>query len=440
MSAATPSSLLDATRAGDPARPELRLAPEAQLGVLRFATAGSVDDGKSTLVGRLLFDTRALFRDQVAKAEAASRRRGAEETDLALVCDGLRAEREQGITIDVAWRYFATVRRRFVLGDAPGHEQYTRNMATAASAADVAVVLVDAQKGLLEQTRRHLAICATFGVPEILLAVNKMDLVGWDGARFEALAAEASAFARALGRPAITAVPISAKEGDNVATRSSRAPFYDGPSVLERLETARPAASLDEAPLRLAVQWVLRTTDRRAYAGRVAQGTVAEGDRVWIGPSEREAVVTRVDASGERVGRAGAGRAVLVELDRDVDVSRGDWLAPAAPAARPTLGTELSADVLWLSRRPLASGARLALKHGARRTLAIVERVEDRLDLATGARAEATSAIENDIVRARLATAEPLAWDAFDASRGAGHALLVEPTTAETVGVALFRR
>jgi len=349
--------------------------------LLRVATAGSVDDGKSTLLGRLLHDAKGVLADQLDAVAAASRRRGLSdgELDLSLLTDGLRAEREQGITIDVAYRYFATPRRTFVLADTPGHVQYTRNMVTGASTADVAVVLVDVRHGVTEQSRRHAAVAALLRVPHVVLVVNKMDLVGWDRAAFDRVATQFRTWAAALGLYDVPAVPVSALHGDNVVTAAGQAGWYAGPTLLELLETIDVTPPASE--LRFPVQYVVRAPERefRGYAGRVAGGTVRPGDEVVVLPSGVRTSVAAVDTYDGPLESADEGRSVVLRLADDVDVARGDLLAPAGAAPTPTRGFE--ATVCWLAEEPLAP-RRYLLKHTTRTTKALVE-ATGVLDLAT---------------------------------------------------------
>lgn len=427
-----PRRLLDATR-------------PAPGGLLRLATAGSVDDGKSTLVGRLLFDSKSVLRDQLAAVERVSLDRGLTRTDLALLTDGLRAEREQGITIDVAYRYFATSRRSFILADCPGHVEYTRNTVTGSSTADVVVLLVDARHGVLEQTRRHLAVAALLGVPHVVVAVNKIDLVDFSADVYRGIADELSRVAHGLGVSDVRTLPTSALEGDNVVTRSERTPFYDGPALLELLETIPADAAETEHPLRLPVQLVLRPqgaaadglTDYRGYAGQVAAGSVAVGDEVVVLPSGRRTRVTGITLGSRRLERAATGRSVAVELADDVDVARGDLLAAADSA--PELVRELSADVAWLSERSLHERDRVLVKHGTRTVQALVAAVDGVLDLDDLSTRPAEGLSLNDIGRVRLRLAEPLPVADYSTSRADGAFLLVDPADGWTLAAGMAR-
>ncbi|MGK5545791.1 sulfate adenylyltransferase subunit 1 [Streptomyces sp. URMC 127] len=405
--------------------------------LLRFATAGSVDDGKSTLVGRLLHDAKSVPADQLEAVEHASRSRGASAPDLALLTDGLRAEREQGITIDVAYRYFATPRRRFILADTPGHVQYTRNMVTGASTAQAAVVLVDARNGVVEQTRRHIAVAALLGVPHILLAVNKMDLAGYDESAFAPIAGEFTAYARSLGVPGITAVPVSALAGDNVVTPSRPMDWYGGPTVLEYLETVPVVTDPTADPARFPVQYVIRPRNTahphyRGYAGQIASGVLRVGEPVTVLPSGRTSTIEAIDALGHSVGVARAPQSVTLRLSDDLDISRGDLIAPTHSA--PPVTRDIEATVCHLTDRPLLPGARVLLKHTTRTVRALVQDIPSRLtldDLSQHPRPGRLAA--NDIGRITLRTAEPLAPDSYAASRTTGSFLLIDPSDGTTL-------
>ncbi|WEB39828.1 GTP-binding protein [Streptomyces yunnanensis] len=405
--------------------------------LLRFATAGSVDDGKSTLVGRLLHDSKSVLADQLEAVEHASRNRGQEAPDLALLTDGLRAEREQGITIDVAYRYFATPRRRFILADTPGHVQYTRNMVTGASTAELAVVLVDARNGVVEQTRRHAAVAALLRVPHVVLAVNKMDLVDYQESVFAAIAEEFTAYAGSLGVPEITAIPISALAGDNVVTPSATMDWYGGPTVLEHLETVPVVADPSDDPARFPVQYVIRPQtaehpDYRGYAGQIASGVLRVGDAVTVLPSGRTSTVEGIDALGQSVDVAWAPQSVTLRLADDIDVSRGDLIAPAATA--PSVTQDVEATVCHVADRPLAVGQRVLLKHTTRTVKAIVKEIPSRLTLDDLSQHPAPGElVANDIGRIVVRTAAPLALDAYADSRRTGSFLLIDPSDGTTL-------
>jgi sulfate adenylyltransferase subunit 1 len=416
------------------------IAPARDL--LRLATAGSVDDGKSTLIGRLLHDARAIADDQLAAIEQASRRRGGDALDLALLTDGLRAEREQGITIDVAYRHFATARRRFVLADTPGHVQYTRNMVTGVSTADAAIVLVDARSGVLEQTRRHVAIAALLRVPHLVVAVNKMDLVAFDGARFAEIAAEVDAIARRLGVRETTAIPLSALLGDNVVERSPAMPWYDGPPLLEHLETVDVEPDADDGRLRLPVQWVIRGTiandpDYRAYAGRVERGRIRPGQPIVAQPGGIATTVRAIDTLEGPLDEAARGSSVAVRLTDPLDLGRGGMIADELDAPAPVSGVD--AIACWLDATPLRPGGRYLVQHTTRVVRAVVERVDHRLDLDTlGPDGAADTLGANDIGRLHLRLADPIFADAFADDRVTGSAILIDEATHATVAALLL--
>lgn len=405
--------------------------------LLRLVTCGSVDDGKSTLIGRLLFDTKQIFVDQLEHIEDVSRRRGNEYVDLALLTDGLRAEREQGITIDVAYRSFVTPRRRFQLADAPGHVQYTRNMVTGASTADLGIVLVDARQGVVEQTRRHAYILSILRVPHVVVAVNKMDLVDWSQERFDEIAGELEA----LGLPDLRSIPISALQGDNVVERSERMPWYDGPPLLEYLETVEIAFDRDLDARRFPVQWVIRPMseehhDYRGYAGQVAGGVWRAGDDVVVLPAGPTTRVEAVETADGPLEAAVPPMSVTIRLADDLDVSRGDMLAD--PAAPPTVARELEARVCWMSERPLEPRARLAVKHTTRSVRAVVDELVSRLDVQALEDEPAPERLElNDIGVVRLRLAEPLCVDPYEENRATGAFILLDEATNETVGAGM---
>ncbi|WP_347354803.1 GTP-binding protein [Intrasporangium sp.] len=415
--------------------------------LLRLATAGSVDDGKSTLVGRLLHDTKSVLTDQLAAVEQVSRDRGLTAADLALLTDGLRAEREQGITIDVAYRYFATATRSFVLADCPGHVQYTRNTVTGSSTADVVVLLVDARKGVLEQTRRHLAVAALLRVPHVVIAVNKIDLVGFSADAFRAVEAGVQQVARNLGVTGARAIPVCALDGDNVAERSSRTRWYDGPSLLELLETLPPSDDGSVGSFRLPVQLVIRPQgaaldaahrDYRGYAGQVASGVVRVGDEVVVLPSGQRSRVTGIDLGARSLQVARAPQSVTLRLDRDIDVSRGDIVASATDAPEPTRDVE--AVVCWLGDTALRPGDRLLVKHGSRSVLAIVRTLDGRLDLDDLHTVAADSLSLNDIGRVTLRLAQPLPVEDYARSRRGGAFLLVDAHDGRTLAAGMARQ
>jgi bifunctional enzyme CysN/CysC len=407
--------------------------------LMRLATAGSVDDGKSTLIGRLLFDSKAVLADQLEHVEEASRRRGSGMVDLSLLVDGLRAEREQGITIDVAYRYFATPRRSFIIADTPGHVQYTRNMVTGASTADLAVILVDARKGVLEQSKRHAYISSLLGIRHLAVAVNKMDLVAFGEETFDAIVRDFSDFARGLDVRDIAYVPISALHGDNVVDRSERMPWYGGVPLLEHLETVVVDDERGADQARFPVQWVIRdhATDYRGYAGQVAGGSLRPGDEVLVLPSGARTRIARIDTYDGPVAEAFAPMSVTVLLEDEIDVSRGDLICH--PGDAPALAREVEATVCWMTGTPLRAGGRYAIKHGTHAARAIVEEVVDRVDVHTLAPDRGAAELDlNDIGRVRLRTSKPLAFDAYADNRATGAFILVDETTNDTVGAGMI--
>jgi bifunctional enzyme CysN/CysC len=402
--------------------------------LLRLATAGSVDDGKSTLIGRLLHDAKAILADQFDDLRG---RDG--ELDLSRLTDGLRAEREQGITIDVAYRYFATSRRSFILADTPGHVQYTRNMVTGASTAGLAIVLVDARNGVLEQTRRHTFIASLLGIPHLVVAVNKMDLVDYSEEAFDAVVRDFCALSTRLGLRDVAFVPLSALHGDNVVERSERMPWYGGLALLEHLETVQVDHDVNLDELRFPVQYVIRdgASDYRGYAGQVAGGVLRPGDEVLVLPSERTTTVAAVDTYHGPLEEAFPPMSVTVRLADDLDVSRGDLIC--RPGDRPELARELSADVCWLADTPARPGARYAIKHATHSARAIVDAIDDRVDVTTLERAPAPGELAlNDIGRVRLRTSKPLAFDPYARNRATGSFILVDEATNDTVGAGMI--
>jgi bifunctional enzyme CysN/CysC len=410
--------------------------------LLRFATVGSVDDGKSTLIGRLLFDTRQIFDDQVAAIETASERRGLGEVDLSFVTDGLRAEREQGITIDVAYRYAATPHRKFVIADCPGHVQYTRNMATGASTADLALVLVDATSGLREQTRRHICIAALLGVDQLVVCANKMDLVDWDRSAYQEVVDAMEALARRLGISSCTVIPISALHGDNVVERSDSATWYRGPTVLNALESAQAGGWATQHGVgagnggRLPVQWVLRQPGGgRSYAGMVNGGPFRVGDPVVVLPQGTATTVRMIETADGPLSRAEVGQSVSIGLTDHVDVSRGDLIAAAE--GQPEVTDSFEATVCWFQDRPLAGGDRLKLKHTTRVTPVIVEEVKGIFDVNDLQVSEASELKENDIGVVTLRTATPLAVDEYGTDRITGSFVLIDEVTFATIAAGM---
>ncbi len=404
-----------------------------EAGVLRFITAGSVDDGKSTLIGRLLHDTRQILVDQFDAVARASRKNGHDAVDLSLLTDGLEAEREQGITIDVAYRYFATPARKFIIADTPGHEQYTRNMVTGASTADAAIILADAEKGLLPQGRRHLCIAFLLGIRDIVVAVNKMDRVDYDQRVFESVRAYFSAFAQRLGAPALRFVPVSALRGDMVVSRGEAMPWYAGPTLLGVLEAIEPVRTAAALPLRFPIQLVQRTPARgRAYLGRLQSGVVQRGDEIMAFPSGRRVAVAGIHVlEGER-DVAQAGDSVALTLSEEIDLARGDLIADVA--GQPRLTQKFDATLVWLADEPLTKGAGYLLKTASRTVRARVTAFGDHVDVhSLDAQPPARRIALNDIVQVTLTTQQPVAVDAYRANRGTGAFILIDEVTNRTV-------
>ncbi|WP_394695560.1 sulfate adenylyltransferase subunit CysN [Pseudoxanthomonas japonensis] len=403
--------------------------------LLRFITCGSVDDGKSTLIGRLLHDSKRLFDDQLAALEKDSRKHGTqgERIDYALLLDGLAAEREQGITIDVAYRYFDTDQRKFIVADCPGHEQYTRNMATGASTADLAVVLVDARKGLLTQTHRHSYIVSLLGIRHVVLAVNKMDLIDFDAAVFERIAADYRALAQRLGIAEVTCIPLSALEGDNLSSRSVRTPWYAGPALLEHLEQVQVETQDGGSSLRLPVQWVNRPHQNfRGYAGTIAAGEVKPGDDIIVLPSARRSRVAQVLGADGEVASASAGQAVTLTLTDEIDISRGDVIA--AGGDPPEVADQFAAHVLWMSDAPLLPGRPYWLKIGARTVAATVTEIKHRIDVNTQEHLAAKRLELNEVGYCNLSLDEPIAFEAYARNRALGGFILIDRYDNATAG------
>ncbi|MBB3605873.1 bifunctional enzyme CysN/CysC [Mycolicibacterium sp. BK556] len=412
--------------------------------LLRIATAGSVDDGKSTLIGRLLYDSKAVMEDQLEAVERTSRERGNDYTDLALVTDGLRSEREQGITIDVAYRYFATAKRKFIIADTPGHIQYTRNMVTGTSTAQLVIVLVDARHGLLEQSRRHAFLASLLGVQHIVLAVNKMDLIDWDRERFEWIREEFHAFAARLDIHDVTTIPMSALDGDNVVTKSEKAPWYDGPPLLSHLEDVYIAGDRNLVDVRFPVQYVIRPqtvehADHRSYAGTIASGVMRPGDEVVVLPSGKSSRITTIDGPNGPVSEAFPPMAVSISLADDIDISRGDLLA--RPQNQPTPTQEFDATVCWMADdSSLEPGRDYIIKHTTRTTRARVGALDYRLDVNTLHRDKSATALKlNELGRVTLRTQVPLLLDEYSRNAATGSFILIDPDTNVTVAAGMVR-
>jgi bifunctional enzyme CysN/CysC len=411
------------------------------LDLLRFTTAGSVDDGKSTLIGRMLYDSKQVFSDQLSHVEDASRRRGGDGTlDLALLTDGLRAEREQGITIDVAYRYFATPKRRFIIADCPGHQQYTRNMVTGASTADLAIVLLDARKGTLEQSKRHAFISALLRIPHLVVAVNKMDLVDYSADRFAELVEEFAGFATKLDVSDVTYIPISALNGDNVVDRSDRLAWHSGPTLLDYLEQVE--VSYDhphDVPARFPVQWVIKPAigDYRGYAGQLASGALRPGDEVVVLPGGRRTQIAAIDSFEGELDEAVAPLSITLRLEDDLDIARGELICH--PQAAATVTRELEADLCWMHETPLRAGGRYAIKHTSRMVAVRVETISDRVDVHTLEREVGPTELGlNDIGRVTLRTSSPLAVDPYRSNRRTGSFILIDEATNATVAAGML--
>ena len=408
-------------------------------GTLRFTTAGSVDDGKSTLIGRLLLDAKGLLEDQLAAVARTTSRRGGAGLDLSLFTDGLTIEREQGITVDVAYRYFATPRRRFIIADTPGHEQYTRNMVTGASTADLTVILVDAARGVQPQTRRHAAVASLLAIPRVVFAVNKMDQAGYDRAVFEGIAADLADIAQSLGLPHTAFIPVSALQGDMVVDRGPHLGWYEGPTLLDALESA--PAGQPAAQLRLPIQLVSRARfgerlDHRGYLGRIESGTLRKGETVVAWPHGIEARVADIVTVEGSLDAAGAGRSITVILDRQLDLARGDLLSHEHDA--PRVLRRFGARLVWMDRDLLVAGGRYWLKHGTQTVRATLEALESRLDLATLQPALATTLGLNDIGAVRIAASRPIAADPYAANRATGSFILIDEATHHTVAAGMI--
>ena len=412
--------------------------------LLRFATAGSVDDGKSTLIGRLLYDSKSIFEDQLMAVEESSRRRGDAVVNLALLTDGLRAEREQGITIDVAYRYFATPRRKFIIADTPGHIQYTRNMVTGASTADLAIILVDARKGVIEQTKRHAFVSNLLRMRHLVLAVNKMDLVDYSEQVFQDIVASFYEFASRLDNVAdITPIPLSALNGDNVVEKSDKMPWFKGSSLLYHLETVYTGGTANHVDARFPVQWIIRPLsqehhDFRGYAGRVAGGVFKPGDAVTVMPSGFSTRIKKIHLpGGKELSEAFPPQSVVMTLEDEIDISRGDMLVKANNP--PEASQDVEAMVCWFSQKPMETRGKYLLRHTTKETKAIVQELRYQVDIETLHKKEGTSALGmNDIGRIALRTASPLFYDSYRRNRLTGSFILIDPGTHETVAAGMI--
>jgi sulfate adenylyltransferase subunit 1 len=410
--------------------------------LLRFTTAGSVDDGKSTLIGRLLYDSKSIFEDQMEAVCAASERLGNDEVNLALLTDGLRAEREQGITIDVAYRYFATPRRKFIIADTPGHIEYTRNMVTGASTADAAIILVDARHGIIEQTKRHSYIASLLQLDNVILAVNKMDLVDFDEAVFERIKREYADITAKLKLKNVYYIPISALQGDNVVNRSAKTPWYQGKTLLNLLETLPVKIGLDQLPARLPVQYVIRPQnerfhDYRAYAGRLASGSFRVGDKVTILPSLTESSIKAIDEAEKSLDEAFAPQSIAIRLNDDVDVSRGDMIVKSNE--RPHINTNVSLLICWLSHRPLSIGAKYIIRHTTDEMFGVVRDVYYKVNINTLENIIGEKQVNmNDIAHIQIKTSKPLKYDFYEQNRTTGSLVIIDEATYVTVGAGMI--
>ena len=410
--------------------------------LLRFTTAGSVDDGKSTLIGRLLYDSKSIFEDQLEAVEEASRSRGNEEVNLALLTDGLRAEREQGITIDVAYRYFATPKRKFIIADTPGHIQYTRNMVTGASTADLAVILVDARHGIMEQTVRHSYIASLLAIKEVVVCVNKMDLVDFSQEVFDKIVADYKEMSSSIELGNVTFIPISAKLGDNVVNKSENMPWYTGKALLDFLETVQlPVESEDS--MRLPVQYVVRPIsdkfpDFRGYAGRLAEGSIKKGDKIKVYPSEMTSSVTGVYLGEKELETAVSPESVDITLSDDIDISRGDVIV-AVDGKQPHIEQDVLLNVCWFRNSPMQQGKKYVIRHATQQTLGIIKEIEYKIDINTREKEYGVDKlIMNDIARVRIKTADPLIVDYYKDNRTMGSLIFIEEGTNDTVGAGMI--
>ena len=410
--------------------------------LIRFTTAGSVDDGKSTLIGRLLYDSKSIFEDQLEAVEEASRSRGNEEVNLALLTDGLRAEREQGITIDVAYRYFATPKRKFIIADTPGHIQYTRNMVTGASTADLAVILVDARHGIMEQTVRHSYIASLLAIKEVVVCVNKMDLVDFSQEVFDKIVADYKEMSSSIEIGNVTFIPISAKLGDNVVNKSENMPWYTGKALLDFLETVQlPVESEDS--MRLPVQYVVRPIsdkfpDFRGYAGRLAEGSIKKGDKIKVYPSEMTSSVTGVYLGEKELETAVSPESVDITLSDDIDISRGDVIV-AVDGKQPHMEQDVLLNVCWFRNSPMQQGKKYVIRHATQQTLGIIKEIEYKIDINTREKEYGVDKlIMNDIARVRIKTADPLIFDYYKDNRTMGSLIFIEEGTNDTVGAGMI--
>ena len=418
-----------------------KLIFKIQMNILRFITAGSVDDGKSTLIGRLLYDSKSILADQLEALEQQSKNKNDDGIDLAILTDGLRAEREQGITIDVAYRYFATPKRKFIIADAPGHTQYTRNMITGASNSELIIILVDARNGVTEQTRRHSIIASLLNIPEVVVAVNKMDLVGYSEEVFKNIQQEYEGIAKRLGLKSVHYFPISAFVGDNIVNTTEAMPWYKGNSLLDFLETIEINKDNYDQP-RFQVQYVIRPQtealhDYRGYAGQIISGTYHKGDAIVVLPEGISTKISKIEYNGEEVAEAKAGDPVVLHIEDDIDISRGDYFAKQG--AEPQQGQDIEALVCWMDKRELREGNKYLLQQRSRLVKAIVKEIEYKIDVNTLDQTEGVESVKlNEIAKIRLKTAAPLVYDAFQSNPPMGSAILIDETSNATVGAVMI--
>jgi sulfate adenylyltransferase subunit 1 len=411
--------------------------------LLRFITAGSVDDGKSTLIGRLLFDSKSIMIDQLEALEKQSKNKELGEIDLALLTDGLRAEREQGITIDVAYKYFSTPKRKFIIADAPGHIQYTRNMVTGASTADLAIILVDARNGVVEQTRRHSIITSLLHIPHVVVAINKMDLVDYSQDVYNNIVIDYAEVARSLGLKEVTYIPISAVHGDNIVDKSEKLAWYEGPSLLKFLEEVEVQKDINLADARFPVQYVIRPQtedlhDYRGYAGKIISGIYKKGDAITIQPSGIQSKIKAIELGGKEVEEAFAPQSVILHLEDDIDISRGDVIVKNDN--QPQVSQELEVFLCWMDNKPLVAGNKYLLQINSRRVRGIVKSIEYKLDVNTLQKEEGvTTAGLNDIIKATIKTASPVPYDSYQQLRENGGAILIDETSNVTVGACMIQ-
>jgi len=411
--------------------------------ILRFITAGSVDDGKSTLIGRLLYDSKSILIDQLESIEKQSKNKADGEIDLALLTDGLRAEREQGITIDVAYKYFSTPKRKFIIADAPGHIQYTRNMVTGASNSELAIILIDARNGVVEQTRRHSIIASLLNIPHVIVAVNKMDLVNYSENTYNNIILEYREVAKSLGLKDVNYIPLSALSGDNVVEKSEKFPWYNGPSLLYLLENVKLDSDINLTDARFSVQYVIRPQapelhDYRGYAGKIISGIYRKGDKIKVLPSGVESTIKAIEIAGKEVPEAFAQQSVILHLEDDIDISRGDMIVPINN--QPKLEQEFEALICWMDNKPLIPGNKYLLQTNSRVVRSVVKEIQYQLDVNTLEKnGSPAQAVLNDIIKVNIKTASPVAFDSYKELRQNGGAILIDETSCVTVGACMIQ-